>query len=301
MRPPPYLFCIILFHFQGCRQQNPVNDNFYFHPDSSKIYSIILTKQETSSWKYDNKDQVCATSEKINFTLKLVQAVDGLYQLKLTFGDIRVTRPPMTTTLGGITKTYKLDSIPSKETMENNFYQFNYYLLGLTKGLSLYIWMNKKAEVVQVQGFGKLIDSVTVLSGSNKKNVKYALTDDVGDKTTSDNLNQLFSIAPDHKENVGDSWVRDIVLNNKAPVKLSNMYLINKIDDDSLFVHVTSSISGWAGTNATTPFMEGYANGEIIISKSTGFTYSYQSNSMTKTKTHGYIVNNTEKFSAAIQ
>jgi hypothetical protein len=262
---------------------------------------MTLTKQETSSWKYENKNQVTSASEKISFSLKLVRTVDSLYQLKLTFDDIRITRPPMTMTLGGITKTYTLDSIPSKETMENNFYQFNYYLLGLTKGLSLYIWMNKSGEVVQVQGFDKLADSIAVLSGSNKKDVKYALTDDVGDKTISDYLNQLFSIAPNHKENAGDSWVRNIVLINKAPIKLSNMYLINKIDGDSLFVHVTSSISGWAGENATTPFMEGQGEGEIIISRSSGVTYSYQLNSAAKTKTDSYVINRSEKFYAAVQ
>jgi hypothetical protein len=79
------------------------------------------------------------------------------------------------------------------------------------------------------------------------------------------------------------------------------MYLINKIDGDSLFVHVTSSISGWAGTNATTPFMEGQGDGEIIISRSSGIIYSYQLNSMTKTKTDRYILNRTENFSATIQ
>ncbi|HEX4373168.1 MAG TPA: DUF6263 family protein, partial [Puia sp.] len=199
MRTLPYLFCIILFFSQSCHQQNAANDNFYFHPDSSKIYSITLIKQETSSWKYDNKEQVATTSQKMDLSLKLIRTVDSLYQLKLTFGDIRITRPPMTMTLGGITKTYMLDSIPSKPTMENDFYQFNYYLLGLTKGLSLYIWMNKKGEVVQVQGFEKLADSIAILSGGNKKDVKYALTDDAGDKTIPDYLNQLFSIAPDHK------------------------------------------------------------------------------------------------------
>ncbi|HEY4875959.1 MAG TPA: DUF6263 family protein [Puia sp.] len=278
-----------------------VNDDFYFHPDSSKIYSITLIKQETSSWQYNNKDQIATTSEKMDLSLKLIRAVDSLYQLKLTFGDIRIMHPPLMMTIGGITKTYKLDSIPSKITMENNFYQFNYYLLELTKGLSLYIWMNKKGELVQVQGFDKLADSVAVLSRGNKKDVKYALANDVGDKIVSDYLNQLFSIAPNHRENAGDSWVRNIVLNNKAPVKLSNMYLINKIDGDSLFVHVTSSISGWASANATTPFMEGQGNGEIIISRSSGIGYSYQLNSMAKTKTDGYIINNTEKFFATIQ
>jgi hypothetical protein len=300
MRALPYLFCIILFLFQCCHQQNVSNDDFYFHPDSSRVYLMTLTKQETSSWQY-NKPQIQINSEKINFSLKLIRTVDSLYQLKLTFGDIRITHSPMMITLDGITKIYKLDSIPSKASIENNFYQFNYYLLGLTKGLSLSIWMNKKGEVIQVQGFDKLGDSIAVLSGGNKKDMKYALTDEVGDKIISDYLNQLFAIAPDHKENSGDSWVRNIVLNNKAPVKLSNMYLVNKIDGDSLFVHVTSSISGWAGANATTPFMEGQGEGEIIISRSSGVTYSYQLNSSTKTKTDSYVINRTEKFSAAIQ
>ncbi|HEX4374308.1 MAG TPA: hypothetical protein VHZ50_13490, partial [Puia sp.] len=80
-----------------------------------------------------------------------------------------------------------------------------------------------------------------------------------------------------------------------------NMYLINKIDGDSLFVHVTSSISGWAGANATTPFMEGQGEGEIIISNSSGVIYSYQLNSATKTKTDSYLINNIEKFSATVQ
>jgi uncharacterized protein DUF6263 len=296
----PYLFCIILFLFQGCHR-DPANDNFYFRPDSFKIYSITLNKQETSGWKYNNKDQVATTSEKINFSLKLICTVDSLYQLKLTFGDIRVTHRPMRITIGRITKTCALDSIPSTETIENNFYQFNYYLLGFTKGLSLYIWMNKKGEVVQVKGFDNLADSVAVLSGGNKKDVKYALTDDAGEKTISDYLNQLFSIAPDHKENAGDSWVRNIILNNKAPVKLNNMYSINKIDGDSLFVHVTSSISGWAGANAARPFMEGQGEGEITISRLSGVTYSCGLNSMTNTKTDSYVINRTENFSATVR
>jgi len=84
-------------------------------------------------------------------------------------------------------------------------------------------------------------------------------------------------------------------------VKLSDMYIINKIEGDSLFVHVTSSISGWAGSNATTPFMEGQGDGEIIISKSTGVPYSYQLNSATKTKTDRYITTGSGKFSATVQ
>ena len=299
MRLLPYL-CISLFFFQSCHQQNLGDENFYFHPDSSKTYSIILIKQETSSWQY-NKEETETTSEKISINLKLIRVVDSLYQLKLTFGDFRISRPPATITLNGITKTYQLDSIPSKKGIKDNYFQLSYYWLGLTKGLSEYIWMNKKGEVLQVQGFDKLSDSVAVLSGSKKEDVKYSLTNNVGEKIISDNFNQLFSIAPNHKENIGDSWVRNIILVDNAPVKLSDMYIINKIEGDSLFVHVTSSISGWAGSNATTPFMEGQGDGEIIISKSTGVPYSYQLNSATKTKTDRYITTGSGKFSATVQ
>lgn len=298
MRPLPYLFCIILFLFQGCHQQNAINDDLYFHPDPSKIYSVTLIKQEASSWKYNNTDHNDTTSKKINFSLKLVCAVDSLYQMKLTFESFIIKKPPVIMIINGVKETFIQDTNVINKGVD---LQPNDYWLLLTKGLSLYIWMNKKGEVLQVQGFDKLADSVAVLSGSNKKDVKYALTDNVGDQIICDYLNQLFSIAPNHKENAGDSWVRNIILHNKAPVKLSNMYLINKIDGDSLFVHVTSSISGWAGANATTPFMEGHGEGEIIISRSSGVIYSYQLNSTTKTKTDSYVINKREKFSGSIK
>ncbi len=287
MRYLSYLIFLSLFFFQACRQRSLVNENFSFNPDSSRDYSITLTKQSGAS------------SEKVNMNLKLLRSVDSLYLLKLTFGGTRIVRPPVSIAIKGITKIYRLDILPSKQTSEDNTFQFIYYLRGLTKGQSLDIWINRKGSVLEVNGFEKLIDSVAVLSGSDKKEVRYLLKDEVGEKIFADNLNQLFSIAPNHKEALGDSWIRDITLTNKAPVKLSNMYAINKISGDSLFVKLSSSISGWASENATTPFMEGRGEGEIIVSKSTGVPYSYNFSTHTKTRIDSTI--NSESFFATVR
>jgi hypothetical protein len=296
----PFLFCTTLIFLSACGQQNSLNENFYFHPDSSKLYTVTLNTQETSSWQY-GKEQTMKNSAKITMVVNLARIIDSVYEMKLTFGDIRISQPPVTITNNGVTKTYQLDSIPSKKGIKNNFLQLGYYWLGLTKGLSEYVWMNKKGEVLKVAGFDSVVDSIAVLSGSDKKEVNYSLRERVGEKIIADYFNQLFCIAPDHKENRGESWVRTIILINKAPVKFSNMYLVDRMEGDSIFLVAASSISGWAGLKATTPFMEGSGDGQITISRSSGIPYSLRLHAQTKTKTDSYDITSSEIVSATIR
>jgi hypothetical protein len=79
------------------------------------------------------------------------------------------------------------------------------------------------------------------------------------------------------------------------------MYLVDRIEGDSIFLVAASSISGWAGLKATAPFMEGNGDGQITISKSSGIPYSLRLNAQTKTKTDSYDITSSEIVSATIQ
>jgi hypothetical protein len=137
------------------------------------------------------------------------------------------------------------------------------------------------------------------LANADKNDVKYFLQEYVGEKIIKDDLNELFSIAPNHNEKTGDSWVRNIMLINKAPVKLSNMYTIKEIKDDSVYLTLNSVVSARAAENAT-PFMEGNGTGKITAGTN-GIPYAYYIKTETKTTTNSTNYFKTEIFSATIK
>ena len=181
-----------------------------------------------------------------------------------------------------------------------DYYRHLNYLLGLTKGLPVYIWMNKKGLVLSVEGFNEIADSVAVLSKENKKEIRYCLSDYIGEKTIKDNLNPLFSIVSNRAQKAGDSWVNNITLINKAPVKLSSMYTVKQIKNDSIWLVLSTIVSARAAEGAN-PFMEGRQTGEIVVAYSTGIPYFYHSSGETKSTTNLYEVFTTEVLSGTIR
>ena len=283
----------------ACHSSSTSEKRFSFSPEPGKKYFISTKHEMKDSWFYE-KLQKTYRSVQIDMQFELVDTKDSLFQFTLTFADFKIKQPPITVIIGKTTTVFKVDSISPKENNTNNPMQFDYYLLGLTKGLSMKVWMNKKGEVLKVDGFDKIADSVSKISGHDKKEVRYLLKEYLGEKIVTDYLNELFCIAPDYYEKEGDSWVRNITFISKAPVKLSSMYKIEKIHDDSLFLSQNAVISGRANENAE-PFMTGRQNGKLIVDRKTGIPYSYNAESDTKTKTSSYIDQSTQIFTATVK
>jgi uncharacterized protein DUF6263 len=288
---------LLMIFLQACNNQPQADQKFIFKPDSSKIYSITFSRQSGEVLHIDNADTI-NNAEESAINLQLIRSVDSTYELKLTFENFTIKELPVTKTRRG-NKTYF-----SKDTSvlaEKNPFQIQKeHWLALTKGQSVYVWMDNKGTVQRINGVDKIADSVSVLSKNDKKEIRYILKDYIGENIITDNLNQLFSIAPAHVEKIGDSWVRNIILINKAPVTLSNMYTINKVNGDSVYLDLNSSISARAAENAA-PFMEGRGTGEIIISYSTGIPYSYFVKNETNTTTNANNYFTTETFSVVIK
>ncbi|MBS1916829.1 MAG: hypothetical protein JST87_11170 [Bacteroidetes bacterium] len=288
--------CILACHSSSSEKK------FIFSPEQGKKYLVSVKKENKSSWFYQ-KPQQRSDSVQLDMQLELIQTKDSLYQLALTFINYQIKEQVFLTHINAKNNTLtivKADTVFSNATGKDDIMHLNYYLLKQTKGLSLKVWMSIKGEVIKVDGFDEIADSITRSSGYDRKDVGYILKEYVGEKTMTDYLNELFCIAPDYYEKAGDSWVKNITLISKAPVKLSSMYKLESIHGDSLFLSQDAAISGRAAENAE-PFMLGSRRGKLVVDRKTGIPYSYDAVNDTKTKTSSYIIEETQHFSATVK
>ncbi|HEY4150758.1 MAG TPA: DUF6263 family protein [Chitinophagaceae bacterium] len=241
------LSCLI--YFPACRQTDPA---FGFHPDSSKVY-LITWAQVTDSTRIEN----------ITMQLRLIQTMDSLYRLKLTFVDFKKKAPTMSFVLNG-------KSIP-------DLWQ---YQLGFLKGLSLDVWMNKKGEVIKMGGFDALADSVAALSGEDRRELAYSLREDAGEEIMRDRLTRLFSFVPGRRKETGQNWVIDQMLLRGAPVMNSNMYKMVRLKDDTATITVSGFVSARQGEQGRT-YMKGKLAGWLMAVYSTGIPCHYSAKTET--------------------
>ena len=135
--------------------------------------------------------------------------------------------------------------------------------------------IDNSGRVVNLKGEDKLRNNVLAVFSS--RYIARSFTDDhFGANAVKDLLNRFFSMVPHKEMTENDNWVKDVTLITKAPVKLSNLFTYEGKNGDSVFIKIKSLISADQG-DASTVYLKGDLDGEVVINAATGMPYRYHS------------------------
>jgi len=151
-------------------------------------------------------------------------------------------------------------------------------------------------NVTEVFGIDDLVANISGTSKLDVNTIKRSLSDYVSVNAIKDLLNRMLSIPRDKEVKVSDSWVKNIILITKAPVKFSNMYTLKKITGDSAYVEIQSMVSTAITSKGDNVYLKGKQQGEAILLYTTGMPYKYDTNLESITTTTAYDVLYKEHF-----
>ncbi|MEP6747184.1 MAG: DUF6263 family protein [Bacteroidota bacterium] len=265
----------------SCKQSNNKQPDLSFNPEPSVLYKLSVTRINNLQWIYQDKPQQAVDSSLINYTFQLIRTTDTAFLLKFTFGNFRKK-----------TNQYKVDTetgIAAFTAVNTNPLLLYDYLLHFAKEQSVTVWMNTKGRSIQVNGVERLVDSIAKISGEPENITRQFLEDFISDDVIKDELNKIFCFIPGKPKNPRQSWVENIILMAKAPVKWSTSFTLDSMRNDTADISCNSFMSARQGGDGRT-YMKGKLTGNIKASYTSGIPFSWIASSETTTTTDSYDI-----------
>ena len=276
--------------YAACKQPNS-RQHFSFNPEATVLYRVAVSRQTDQQWEYKGKLQHVTDLRQTVFNFQLLRKTDSAFLLKLQF--------VMFTVQNNMFKADTSDENPSPATVHNNPLLLYNYFLHFAKEQSITVWMDRKGRPVRVDGIAQLLDSIANRSHEPGFIVSRYLEDFISDAAIKDELNQLFCFIPDKPKSAGQSWVEDILLVAKAPVKWSTDFKMRYNKEDTTAIECHSYITARQGGDGRT-YMKGKLAGSIVANYLTGIPYSWNAKSETITTTDSYDITTGQLLTATI-
>jgi len=267
------IFSAVLFSFIAACNRQSTGDAFGFKPDPHAVYNVVKTKQSTEEWTYEGTPRQAVHYTETGFVLEPQQQQDSSTVVKITFDRFRI-------------KELNVDTekpSPTAQEVSDDPAKLWDYLLHLVTQRSLQVTIDNHGVVKNVQGIAALLDSVCKVSGNDKMIVRAYLRDVVSKEAIQDDLNEMFCFLPAREKEPGQSWVTDIVYSSKAPVKWSNVYILDSIKHNYAFMSVNATVSA-------RDYMKGRINGRITAGYTDGMPYEMDLSEQTVTNTKYYDI-----------
>ncbi len=290
----PFTYCSMLslvLLLCSCQFLKPDERDLMFNPVFQRAYHYTLSiTSSTSQTPMPGNVAGFQTYDTIgmDFTLKNIYYTDTSVVCKLIFDNFRKKRP------GGITVFFNMPS--GKRPFFRDPYSIFDSMGTYIHGLSVQVVVSKKGVVKEVAGVGDLMEDIARAGNRNERDVRVWMRDFVGAFAISDLLNRVFSVIPEAPVKQDDRWVRNITLETKAPVKISNLNTFQQRRGDTVFVNIESIVSAEQSDGGTV-YMKGKQSGHATVNYSSGMPTLYETSSETVTTTsHQYQIIHKEHF-----
>jgi Family of unknown function (DUF6263) len=283
---------LFIICYAGCKQPGGRQENFNFNPKPDVLYKLSVKRINHQQRTYKDILQQVVDSSEIDYSFQLLHKTDSAFLLRLVFDNFRIHNNMFTVNTG-------IENI-NPEALKNNPLLLWNYLLHFAKGQSVTVWMNRKGRPIQVNGIERLVDSVTSLSENDKRTVRSYLKDYISKAAIMDELNQLFCFIPGRTKSVGQSWVENIMLVTKAPVKWSTDFTLQSVKNDTVIINCNSFISAKQGGETGRTYMKGKLTGTIVADYSTGLPWCWNAKSETVSSTDIYDITSRQTLTATI-
>jgi hypothetical protein len=276
--PLKYLhYILVIGLLAGCSQSTPVDDRFALNPPSDEYfdYRMIQTESEEHNGSKSSNRFI------FDFSLKKTHQGDTGIHFRLYINKISITAPAITM---AETKKGTVIVMPSgrqvmlttedsvarddKGKILDEFYENKARIMPLLKGDSFNVDIEPWGEARQVEGFDKITENVSKATGIGRGEVKQYLRDYISDVAIQDMLNQLFFFLPGKKIQQGDSWVKNVVLVTKSPVKYSHKITVDSLKH-KVYLSLQSIVSARVSDDIP-PYAEGELTGKIVAWPHTG-------------------------------
>ena len=286
-----HLIIVIAIGYTSCKQLKNPGENFSFNPDPALLYRTDVLRQTESHWEYKGKMQHLADTSETMYSFQLLHKTDSLFLIKLNFENF------ISSSSNHFSVNTKLPC-PSLAEANANYLLYN-YLLHFVKGRFVTVWLNTKGRPVGVNGIDRLVDSVAAISQIPAATVKRYLENYISEDVLKDELNRLFCFIPGKPKNAVQSWVENILLIAKAPVKWSTNFTLQSLKEDTAAIECNSFISARQGGGGRT-YMKGKLTGNIIAGYSTGIPYKWNAAIETTTSTDTYVITTSQSITNTI-
>ena len=279
MKPPNLLksfICCLVISLASCKQEG--GRRFQLDTALGKSYHFLVTIEE---WQGINSDTPSPTRLTYAFTLKVREHADSMQAFDFVIDGIVDARPA--------TRLIKEENGSVTVVLSGKNELVNDSNANMTQFVkdTLQLNMNHSGEVRLVEGYEAIRNKIVKLTGSDPRTVGSVIRKYVGVEAVTDLVNQLFFYLPAKEIKLGDQWVRNVTLIEKAPVKYSHLIKVKDITGDSVHLSVQTVVSSRLGGDGKL-IVEGELSGEVMASYSTGVVYTLylQENSVIHTDTY---------------
>ena len=282
-----YLKYLCLILFIACISCNSKSKTFKLDPVPGEVYNYSIIKTSIQEWTYEGIANKTFDTVYLHIGLQRMNNNGDTITYKLTFNNLIIVPHPLKITIinSDITNIKPYNLFAVSDSICNSL-----------KGLSVQVNITADGTVTAVHGIDDLVANISNTSKLEANTIKRMLADYVSINAITDLLNRILSIPRDKEVKVLDSWVENITLITKAPVKLSNMYTLKKLTGDSAYVEIQSIASTATTTKGDNVYLKGKLNGEAILSYTFGMPYQYDTDLETITTTTQYDVLYKEHF-----
>jgi hypothetical protein len=276
--PLKYLHRIMIIALlDACSQSTPVDDRFALNPPSDEKFDYTLLQTQSE----EHNGSKSSNSFLFDFSLKKIHQGDTGTHFRLYINKVSISAPAITmaeTKKGTVTvmpsgRQVTLtteDSVArdDKGNLLDQYYENKARIMPLLKGDSFSVDIEPWGEARQVAGFDKITEKISKATGIPRGQVKQYLRDYISDVAIQDMVNQLFFFLPDRKIQQGDSWVKNVVLITKSPVKYSHKITVDSLKH-KVYLSLQSIVSARVSDDIP-PYAEGKMTGTIVASPQTG-------------------------------
>jgi hypothetical protein len=288
-----FLLIMIIGFMARCSQ--PVEDRFALNPPSDEYFKYRMWQTETNN-SDKNSDRFI-----FDFSLKKISQGDTGIHFRLYINRISITEPALTmaeTKKGsvfvmpsGATVTLTTEDSVARDSngkVLDEFCNKQARIYSRLRRDSFNVDIMPSGEVRRVAGFDQIAERISKATGISRGEVRQYLRDQISDVAIQDMLNQLFFFLPDRKIQQGDSWVKNVVLITRSPVKYSHKVTVDSVKH-RVYMSLQSIISARVSDDIP-PYSEGELTGKIVAWPQTGLVdYMETTEEITTPRTNSKI------------
>lgn len=294
---PFVIAALILLALCACDPGDPEKDMVLdLNPNTDSIYHYSVVVSESSQMN----DKKSITVLAIDYSLHCIESKDSLRTFELVFENVAEQRKALSdsqvSNAAGDTS-----SVTGTEPGHPNAGMQSYFALrdSIFKKLinqSLVITCTDEGKVLSVTGFDEMAQKVSSGFKDDTRTITALIRNEVGPRNITDVLHQSLFYMRNQKIDTGSSWVNNIVLTARAPVKYSNMIEVKRIVGDSVYLDVKAMMSAKTGEEGVV-YDEGEQTGTVLTSLSTGMPIQMFLSETSTYKTDTYSLEKGKTFS----
>jgi len=254
-----YVLLTMLLAGCSCQEQKAVS-LFRFQPEPGKKYEFAVEKISSSG----AAGGISGDSLIFQFSLLSKHADSNGTGLRMLIDRFRFVKPRFIshdTALKHLKKSNQYTGMMVKYLAEE------LQIMEAFAGDSLTLFVNEYGHLIMEDGLDDFIQHVSQKTGLDEGRVKLTVREFLSPSAIKDLFTEIFFYLPAKQVNEKESWVTNTMLSARAPVKYSNMIMLDTVFNNEATLKIKSRIS--AGGEGNT-YMQGNRIGNVTVDLSSG-------------------------------